>query len=71
MRGTEVTPKQFEAAQKFIMDRNHGQRSLPAEDESIHLEWGNFVRMVAWYGALRYQAGRDGINSLDDPGICD
>lgn len=63
MRGTEVTKEQMESASQFLADRGwpEGAPLAQAKREQI-------VRLVAWYGACRYQAGAAGINSWDCPG---
>lgn len=69
MKGTDLTAEQYDAARRFIFDRE----KLPAnhersDDAQVILRFGDFVSLVAWYGAMRYIAGRDGINSLEAPG---
>lgn len=63
MRGTDCTPEQVEAASQFLADRG-----WPKDIPLAALSRESIARMIAWYGALRYQAGRDGINSLEKPG---
>jgi hypothetical protein len=66
MKGTDLTSAQIHAAEQFIFDRAKGAPK-PANG-MVYLTWDSFVRILAWYGAMRYQAGRDGINSLENPG---
>lgn len=63
MRGTDCTPKQLGHASDFLADRgwpdNVNFGSQRRED---------VARLLAWYGVLRYQAGRDGTGgSLEEP----
>jgi len=69
MRGTELTKEQIEAAERFILARRaEGNSQHPANDGEIVQKWGDFVRLVAWYGAIRYKAGAEGLSSLEVPG---
>ncbi len=69
MRGTELTQAQIEAAERFILARRaKGNTQHPSQDEPISQKWGDFVRLVAWYGAIRYKAGIEGLSSLENPG---
>jgi hypothetical protein len=64
MRGTDLTPEQLKAAEKFIMDRS-GRAKRP---EMVMNKFDDLVRLVAWYGAIRFVAGRDGIGgTLEKP----
>lgn len=67
MRGTDVTPAQLKSAENFIRARQACGRS-PQSDELISIRFDHLCRLVAWYGALRYAAGRDGIATLEEPG---
>jgi hypothetical protein len=69
MKGTAITPAQYTAARRFIFDRE----ALPtdserSDDAQVILRFGDLVGLVAWYGAIRYIAGRGRINSLESPG---
>jgi hypothetical protein len=66
MRGTDLTPEQIESAKQFAVAISGIQP--PDDDRLISMTFGNFVRVVAWYGAMRYEAGQKGINSLEKPG---
>ena len=65
MRGTELTPEQIGSAREFIQGRIR-VGSMP-EDETVvvSMEAGNLCRLLAWYGALRYQAGASGIGGTE------
>jgi hypothetical protein len=69
MKGTDVTAEQYDAARRFIFSRESppfaGERS---DDTQVLLRFRDLVGLLAWYGAMRYIAGRDGINSLERPG---
>src|SRR6185437_1857670 len=60
MRGTEVTEDQMQSAREFAFARSVGLAGMPDDDQQITVTFGKMVRLMAWYGALRYQAGRDG-----------
>ena len=67
MKGIDLTQEQLDAAARFI----RGQMLNPAAVGDDHLcshYFRDLVRLVAWYGAIRYVSGRDGVNSLDNPG---
>lgn len=69
MKGTDLTQEQIDSAEQFIKDRFESYtRQQPEPETHVSLEFGVLVRVVAWYGALRYEAGALGINSLEDPG---
>lgn len=60
MKGTDLTPEQLEAAERFILSiRSEGNSSQGGG--TILQRWEDFVRVVAWYGALRYESGRKGL----------
>jgi len=65
VKGTECTPAQIEHAKDFIIDR--GWKSNPHQRAMISLD--DFARMLARYGAVRFQAGRDNTGgTLEQPG---
>jgi hypothetical protein len=67
MRGIDCTPEQLEAAEVFLMERRAivgGKRP-----KLISMCFDDLVRLVAWYGALRFKSGRDGLGgTLEKPG---
>jgi hypothetical protein len=65
MRGTDLTDEQIAAARQFILDRA-GMTELPDEREIVQ-RFGNLVRIVAWYGAIRFDACQRGIGTLTKP----
>lgn len=67
MKGTDLTREQLDAAGKFFSDRITDDFGRPPifDDDVIPITYGNLKRMIAWYGALRYESGRNGVN--DDP----
>lgn len=66
MRGTDVTPEQIEAARAFLLLTNRSVRP-PVDTDRVALSYADYVRMLAWYGAIRYEAGAKGIVALDKP----
>ena len=66
MRGTDLTPEQLKSAEHFLLERS-GRRKAP---EQVMMTWDQAVRVVAWYGAMRFKAGRDGTGgTLENPGF--
>ena len=64
MKGTELTPEQLQAAEKFILGRSNRAK----RPEMILQRFDDLVRLVAWYGALRYKSARNGTGgSLEAP----
>lgn len=65
MKGTDCTPGQIESASGFL-----GDRGWPSEGLSAVITRDDAVRLIAWYGALRFVAGRDGSGgTLEQPGV--
>lgn len=67
MRGTELTPAQIKAAELFILERQCAG-PVPDAETTISLPFEKMVRLVAWYGALRYRSAQRGQGSLEEPG---
>lgn len=66
MRGTEINDRQMESACEFLALT--AQQPLPAHDDDVvGIKFSTMVRLMAWYGAVRYQAGTQGIGRVDDP----
>lgn len=71
MNGMDLTPEQLDSASDFVLARRTvGDLILPPDSDSrISIRWDELVRVVAWYGAMRYVAGRDQIGgTLEIPG---
>ena len=70
MRGTDCTTEQIASAREFVWLRQTiPHASCPGDEQMVTLPFGHLARVVAWYGALRYIAGRDGTGgSLEKPG---
>jgi hypothetical protein len=62
VRGTDLSPDQISHASEFLAlvgwNGNENTRTTRRLD---------IARLVAWYGALRYQAGCNGSGSLEKP----
>ena len=67
VKGTDITQEQLDSAEHFVRDRQ-ATGPKPQTDQRVSLCFDELVRLVAWYGALRYEAGRNGIASLEKPG---
>lgn len=66
VKGTDCTPEQIAHARQFIKDRGWG------ESEVGKISLADFARLVAWYGAMRFKAGRDQTGgSFEIPGPID
>lgn len=69
MKGTDCTPEQIQSARDFLFARSLNIEAVPDDSRVIMLPFGDLARLVAWYGALRYAAGRDGTGgTLEVPG---
>jgi hypothetical protein len=69
MRGIDCTPEQLASAKQFIESRQRGARRQLGDTDMVTLPVADLVCIVAWYGALRFQSGRDGVGgSLEAPG---
>lgn len=77
MRGTDCTPGQLKSASDFVRARHvdgysKAPKLSPFSDQQIVIRWADLVNLLAWYGALRYTAGRDGTGgTLENPGPID
>lgn len=73
MKGTDCTEAQIDSARQFCADRRKDQPGeRPRDAQEITISFGQLARLVAWYGALRYMAGRDGTGgTLECPGPID
>lgn len=70
MRGTDVTPEQMAAATQFIEGRIMNC-APPKNDQTVSMRYEDMIRMVAWYGAIRYKAALGGIGDVDRPGLAE
>lgn len=70
MKGTDLTPEQIESAEEFVRDRcKNPAMQAAGSEQKITCTVRELAQMIAWYGAMRYEAGAAGINSLEDPGL--
>ena len=68
MRATELSQKQLDAAEQFILLlRSKGNKLHPKNDQQVANNWGDLIRLVALYGAVRAKAVADG-NSVEEVG---
>lgn len=60
--GSKLTRDQIDAAKKFLTTigwpESEAKRTVSRED---------IAKAIAWYGAIRFQAGAHGIGSLEHP----
>jgi hypothetical protein len=66
MRGTDVNPKQYDAAEAFIAEHVI-HADPPRAEQPVTVKWGELVQLVAWYGALRARGIERGVSTVDDP----
>lgn len=63
MKGTDCTPEQIASADAFLAGA--GWR----DEANVRVSREDIVRCIAWYGALRFIAARDGVGgTLEVPG---
>ncbi len=61
MKGTDLEAHYIEAAAKFVMGRRTiPLPEMPPDDTPVSVKWGELVRLVAWYGAIRAKAVSEG-----------
>lgn len=69
MKGTDCTPAQLAHAEEFLAARAN---TRPSAGQPLALRWADACRALAWYGALRFIAGRDHIGgTLEEPAPLD
>lgn len=57
MKGIDISESQLEAAADFICERRTVGSDIKLRPETeVAISWGNLVRLVAWYGAIRANA---------------
>jgi hypothetical protein len=67
MRGTDVTTEQVEHARAFWLARSLNPAAIV--NGVVYASMDDIARMMAWYGALRFEAGRTGEGgTLERPG---
>lgn len=73
LRGTDLTEAQIQSARIFANARRKGElQEMPDDGQLIVQKFGDMARLLAWYGALRFKAGRDGTGgTLEEPGPLD
>ena len=67
MKGTDVTEKQYRAAERFILSIGRVEPDSIDPNREVSISWNKFVRVVAWYGAIRCASGLEG-GTVDEPG---
>lgn len=67
MKGTDLTARQLEVAEKFIQTiRPDGRKTPTPSDQWMAVKWEDLVCLVALYGAVRSHAVANG-GSVSDP----
>jgi hypothetical protein len=66
MKGTELTDAQLDAAETFILEREIPPCAKRDPSTLVDVEWKKLVRLVAWYGAIRFSSALGG-GSLTSP----
>ncbi len=62
VKGSDLTAEQIEAASDFLSGANWKTDQPTRETSRVDI-----VRLLAWYAAVRYQAGVHGIGTLEKP----
>jgi hypothetical protein len=62
LKGTDCTPEQIAAASQFLTERGWPDTHLRAA-----LDRFDAVRLIAWYGALRFKSAKNGTGTLERP----
>src|SRR6185436_12623411 len=62
VRGNDLTPEQLESASQFLALLGWKEQELARNTTRADI-----ARIVAWYGALRFQSGSNRIGSLEKP----
>jgi hypothetical protein len=69
MKGPDVTEQQINAAAEFInIVRPQGRKTEQQPSDWLAIKWGDPVRLVAHYGAIRAQAVAKG-GSVEFPEV--
>ncbi len=69
MRGVDLTEHQLSTAEKFIaLVRPEGRKTDQHREAWLAIKWGDLVRIVAHYGAIRAQAVAKG-GSVEFPEV--
>lgn len=63
IKGSELTDDQLSAASDFLSGANWKTNQAVRQTSRADI-----VRLLAWYAAVRYQAGVHGIGTLEKPG---
>ena|ERR1700729_3947856 len=69
MKGTDLTKEQLRAAEIFILETAGRRVGMDAPSGIVTMQFDAMVRLLAWYGAVRFKAARDGSGgTLENPG---
>jgi hypothetical protein len=64
--GDVLTDKQLKAAEYFLRSTTITQGKLDTK-ETVEIDIATIVRLLAWYGAVRYEEADSNLGSLYEP----
>jgi len=67
MNGRHLTSEQIAAARQFVLTVEQTCGGERDDNEPVSVSFGDLVRLVAWYGAIRYDSGANGRGTLGQP----
>ena len=67
MKGVDVTPAQIKAAERFLEQLHVGDIER-MRSRDVQMPFEQFVRLLAWYGAIRALGVEMGISTSSEPG---
>ncbi len=62
IKASDLTEDQLESARDFLTGND-----WPENEDSRTISRAEVAKLIAWYGALRFLAGANGIGSLEKP----
>ncbi len=62
IKASDLTEDQLESARDFLTGND-----WPEDEGSRTISRSEVAKLIAWYGALRFLAGADGVGSLEKP----
>lgn len=65
MRADNLTPQQLAAASSFLDLTRLSDR--PEPHDTVTMQYHSLVRLLAWYGAIRFKSGHLSIGTETEP----